>query len=226
MSFFRTLTLMCTPFLLAACGGGGGGAGGETGSTTPTFSGPALNPSQSLFVTAFPNGVITLDLENATSDSRQNTQGAGYAMKVGFDKTAESFTAVAGLVSPERLGDAPGSGTVTYSGVFESLHLDRSDPGDPTATVRSNEGTLSLSANFDRRTFTATSDATTGGEPVLNITGSISNGAMTGTTTFRHASDVLTGAMRGQIDEDTSIAAFHANDDIDAVAGGFLVEVD
>lgn len=224
MSVFRKVLVTALSLLVAGCGGGSGGGSGST--TAPVASGPTLNPAQSLFTTAFPNGAITLDLDNATSDSRIDTQGDGYAMKVGYDQANEQFVAVSALVGGTRLEDAPITGTVTYSGVFEALRLDRTNGSDTTATLRSTEGTLDLSADFERRSFTGQSRATTGGNPVLAVTGAMTGNDMTGSVTFRSGATTLTGAMRGRIDADKSIGAFHANDDVDAMSGGFLLTAD
>ena len=225
MTVFRTLALILFPLLTAACsGGGGGGGGGSAGAGAETGpTGPALNPSLSEFVTAYPNGQILVDLAKSESDFRMDSKRSGYAMKGGWDAEAENFVAVAGLIGPERMGTAPSSGEVTYEGLFEVLYFDRLNEADTTATVRTAQGKMRLKSNFDSAEFYGYSLTKINDQAVFFVRGTHFLGEMDGMAVYRRGTDKVSGKMIGQIDATKAIGAFHANNKVDTAAGGFIV---
>jgi hypothetical protein len=184
--------------LILTAWGGGSGGNGSTFFSTPNGSGE--------FNTNFENNIRNGGLIDGDGD--------GFAYEFGSNGT-DGFRATAGIISGTDFGQAPTSGTVTYSGAYRLIEAYNITETSTTfsATSLQRGGGILVDADFTNGTLTGASGD-------LSIEGQITGNELSGTVTF----DGIEGPLRGGIDEDQTVGAFHGNEGDRLFAGGFIAD--
>ena len=183
---------------------------------------------ESSFATPNANGEISRTDPNRSRAGSEfsSITGNGYGYEVGFvdDQNLEGF---AGLVPGATVAPPLSGGTASYQGRFEVAVL-----GDITRTSDSvgftsfsDDGVLTLIANFDDQTLTGHGLGRDGGDinPLLDnnelaVDGRFDGNALEGSVTYNG----VTGPLLGLVGADEVIGAFHGNSDTQLHAGGFI----
>lgn len=159
-----------------------------------------------------------------TSLRSEDRSGNGFAYTIGV--TDDSFlgqgypviNVLAGVLPTSRVSDTPTSGTATFVGTYEAVHLNLQfvDPEisieDAKALYRE-VGAISLDANFNAHTLTGHS-----GELVVD--GTFSGAELAGTVTYEGFEGDLEGLMGG----DGAVGVFVGEDLDEVLVGGFVVD--
>ncbi len=216
---------------LAGCGGGSSGGGGATNPQVATNDSAPISgavSTASRFVTVDPSGDINTGLTGVQGDGDMiDNAGVGFAYQAGVDLGSASFVAEAGVVGTDQVTALPQTGTLTYNGFFELVHVDRDAVTDSTAEVHSTIGVMSLSANLNTNSVTGQSAGTgDSGAPLLVVNGALTGTDLSGTARYRDFGEDMTGPLTGAVGADKAVGAFHGNNEADAFAGGFLVDVE
>lgn len=132
-----------------------------------------------------------------------------------------AFIATAGVVAGTELGDAPISGTASYTGAYQLTHVTiPSDQSAPTSSdYEQGSGSITLDANFNNSVITTSTTATTGSTLTVNDFGSSGNTLLM-TANYRG----VNGIVNGKIGTTRAVAAMAGSNSTGLFAGGFIAD--
>lgn len=209
-SLVSRICAFCAFSTLTACG-----SLVDNGSTVSNFVDPDVT------------GQINIGLTDWTSNFISDSDTDGYAYEVGIDWNND-FRAVSGIVQSSQLTTLPSSGTAAFTGGYSYLKIDRADPQSNYGTTEHHSGTLDMDIDLASGYVVAKSQerTLTTNQRLLRIVGYLNGQAFVGNVTVRPelgSDGTLTGDSIGVIGSEKAIGAFHASNDEDTIAGGFLL---
>lgn len=200
---YRTMTALCMPLALAACGG--------SNAAGPTIRAVA---TQATLETPNAAGDFATTLNNVAGREVIDSNGNGYAYQIGEIPGSTDVLAQAGIVSGTSVTPAPSIGSAQLDGIYQVRTLTdlESEDGNVVGYERFQTSLITLIADFDSGTLT-------GDAANLEVAGRFTDGLLSGDVTFDGQSATLTGIVGA----DQAVGAFYGRDDDSVIAGGFNV---